>query len=106
MDNKIRSKIIPITFGVVLFAVLMNFSAVIQFFDRIADVFMPITTGFIIAFILNVPMRGFEKLLKKITVKSKRRHGAEFIPAISLALTLISVILVAVLAHLHWSYLH
>lgn len=98
MDSKIKSKIIPVAFGVVLFAILMNFSAVIHFFDNIADVLMPITTGFIIAFILNVPMRGFERLIKKITNKSKRRPSTELISAISLTLTLIVVILIAVLA--------
>lgn len=98
MDNKIKSKIIPIAFGVVLFAILMNFSVVMKFLNNVSDVFMPIITGFIIAFILNVPMRGFEKLLKKLTSKSKRPPNAEFISAISLALTLIAVILVAVLA--------
>lgn len=98
MDNKIKSKIIPIAFGVVLFAILMNFSVVMKFLNNVSDVFMPIITGFIIAFILNVPMRGFEKLLKKLTSKSKRPQSAEFISAISLALTLIAVILVAVLA--------
>lgn len=97
MDNKIKSKLIPVAFGVTLFALLMNFSAVTRFLGDIADVFMPVTTGFVIAFILNVPMRGFEKLLKKITGKNKR-PSEKFISMASLALTLAAVVLIGVLA--------
>lgn len=53
-----------------LFAVLINYSMVLQFMGKIADVIMPIVMGFIMALILNVSMCGFEKL---ITRKKKHR---------------------------------
>ena len=47
------------------------------------------------AFILNVPMHGFEKLLEKMDKKKKLKDGAKI--AISLVLTIISVLLLITL---------
>lgn len=59
----------------------------------VMDVFSPFIVGASIAFVLNVPMRGYEKLLKKIKRKSLRR-------TLSITLTFISVALVLTLVFL------
>lgn len=97
MDKKLKSHIFLIAFGVMLYAVLMNFSSVLKYLSRIVDVIMPIATGFIMAFILNVPMRGFEKLIRKLTHKNKHRPGEQFISVASLVSTILAVLLVLVL---------
>ncbi len=97
MDKNFKKSLILVIVGVVLFAALLNFSAILGFAAKIFAVLLPIFVGLIIAFVLNVPMKGYENLLSKIfkkNFKSKER----LISVLSLVLTLVSIIVVIVLA--------
>ncbi len=98
VDKKTRNILLYITFGVVLFAALMNFSAVVDFVGKLNALALPVLAGLILAFVLNVPIRGFEKMLSGIFKKFKRPPSPKTITVISLILTIISIVLVFVLA--------
>lgn len=52
--------------SVVLFAyILFNFDRVSHLFSWLVNILMPFVIGFAIAFVVNVPMKGFEKVLFK-----------------------------------------
>ena len=82
-NEDFKSKILLITYGVVLFVLLMNYQWVFNILSVIGKILLPFIIGGIIAFILNVLMKMIEdKLLKKIK-KGKR--------AISLIMSLVAV---------------
>lgn len=89
MDKKTKQNIFLITFGVFLFAVLMNLQHILGFMSYITDIIFPVVLGFIFAFILNVPMRGFEKLISKLFGKLKINIKDSVVRVVSLLLTLL-----------------
>jgi len=95
MNTKLTHPLFLVTFGVILFAVSMNLSAALEGLGRIIDLIFPILLGLLIAFVLNVPMTGFERLLHPLFAKTKLQQTP---PAVSLALTLACIALVLVLA--------
>ncbi len=97
MDKKLKHSLILVAFGVVLYAALMNLSPVLSFFKVLISLALPLLIGFVGAFVLNVPMRGIEKLLIKFFSNFKRRPGNKLLRAMSLILTLACVALVIVL---------
>ncbi|MBE6958141.1 MAG: AI-2E family transporter [Ruminococcaceae bacterium] len=72
---------------ILLYWILFQTDSVLHIFGQIAAVFSPFVVGAALAFVLNVPMRAIEKLLKKIPKLSARR-------ALAIVLTLIAVALV------------
>lgn len=95
MKAKLKSSLLLIAFGVALFAVFMNFEKVLGLLESLVELVFPILLGLLIAFVLNVPMTGFEHLLERFVPEEKRE---KLLPPISLFLTLASIILVLVLA--------
>lgn len=87
-----------ISFGIILYVVLMNLNIVFQFLQNIMSLIFPILLGLILAFMLSVPMRGFEKIFVRISAKSKYRLKSSLIRGLSLIVTLFSIILVITLA--------
>ena len=85
------------TFGVVLYACLMNLSSVIVFFKSLFGIFLPIISGLILAFVLNVPMSGFENLYHRLFQKAKRQPGEGLISTISLISTIGCIVLILIL---------
>ena len=55
-----------VAFGVILFIGLQHLASIFDFVDKIFNMIEPIIWGFLGAFILNVPMRGIEKIIDKI----------------------------------------
>lgn len=86
-----------VAFGVILYAALMNLGSVIGFIKDTSDLILPAILGFSVAFILNVPMRGYEKLLLRLTRNAKRPLKTRLITGLSLLLTIVSFLLVIVL---------
>lgn len=76
----------------------MNFKAVLLFLENIISLFFPIILGLIFAFVLNVPMTGFEKIISKLLAKTKYELNSKTVQKLSLLLTLICIILVITLA--------
>ena len=71
MEKETKKSLLLITFGVVLFALLMHFSEVIKILQRGVSLTLPIMVGLILAFVLNVPMKMFERLFTKLKKKYK-----------------------------------
>ena len=59
MEKETKRSLLLITFGVVLFALLMHFPTVIKTIQRGIALILPIIVGLILAFVLNVPMKMF-----------------------------------------------
>lgn len=95
MKKKLTTFLYLITFGVVLYAALMNFTSVLLFLNKIIELIFPILLGLILAFILSVPMKGFENLLTRIFSTSRHKY---LLQRISLVLTLSCIVLVITLA--------
>ena len=87
-----------IAFGVTLYAVLMNLKTVLGAFTWLGQIFLPVLLGFLLAFILNVPMTGFEKRLGKLQYKGKPLLKEKALGGLSLLLSFLSVLLVLALA--------
>lgn len=68
-EKETKKSLLLITFGVVLFALLMHFSEVIKILQRGVSLTLPIMVGLILAFVLNVPMKMFERLFAKLKKK-------------------------------------
>lgn len=75
---------------IIIYWLLHDADRVDNVFGVLAGIFSPFVIGSVLAFILNVPMRAFEKLFQKIKQPVLRR-------AVALLLTLLCVILVLAL---------
>ncbi len=82
----IRNIFLGIVGCILLYWVLSTPDRIIGIVKTIAKVLSPFAIGAVIAFVLNVPMRGIEKLLSGIKKQGLRR-------ALAIVLTLISVLL-------------
>ena len=102
MDKKTKYHLLLIAFGITLYAVLMNVGTVLLFIQKIISLVFPILLGLVFAFILNVPMAGFEKLSVRMMAKTKYnpqyKPRTSLVSGVSLALTLLSIVLVVALA--------
>ncbi len=66
------------------------------FADKISAIFAPFVFGAVLAFILNVPMRGFEKMLKKVSKPGVRRALAAVLTFLMILLILAVVFLLLI----------
>ena len=62
-----------ITFGIVLFTVSQNLTAVAGFLSGLLKILAPVIVGFCLAFILNIVMNFFEKKIFNGMGKSKTK---------------------------------
>lgn len=89
-----------IAFGVAVYAALMNLGTVIDSFKNFMALILPVIVGLVLAFVINVPMKGFEKLYTKLLNKMGRQtKGGKIrgLHGISLLSTFICIILVFIL---------
>ena len=91
-----KRQMLLITFAVVLFAGLTNLEAVVGFLGAAVKLVYPVFLGGLLAFILNVPMRGFERLLASFCGKQAAKRE-KLLRVVSLLLTLLSLVLVVAL---------
>lgn len=97
MEKKINHPFGLVAFGVILYALLMNLGSVIGFVKSTSDLVLPAILGFVLAFIMSVPMRGYENLLLRLTKNSKHPLKTGLVTGLSLLLTIVSVLLVIAL---------
>lgn len=64
-----------IAFGVVAYAVLMNLGSVIGSFRDLISLTLPVIVGLVLAFVINVPMKAFEKLYGRIFGKLLKKQS-------------------------------
>jgi predicted PurR-regulated permease PerM len=97
MDKQLKNTLTGITFGVCLFVVLMNWGAVWRTLGRGAALLRPVWIGCLLAFVLNVPMGKIEKALGKAFSRRKKPVKKTLIRGLSLLLTVILLVGLAVL---------
>ena len=84
LSKSFKEKILLITYGVVLFVLLLNYKWIVNIFNFVVKILSPFIIGLIIAFVLNVLLKSLENgALKKL--KKTRR-------IISISLSLIIII--------------
>lgn len=71
-DKKVREKILLITYGIVLFVLLINYNWLFKFLNVLCKAITPFILGFVIAFVLNVLVKGIEQKFLKRMNKYKR----------------------------------
>lgn len=81
-----------IAFGIVLFWGLSNLKTIWLWFGRIFSVTAPIWIGFLMAFVLNVPVCAFEKLLLSISEKLKWNIHRQILYLVSIVLSFVCII--------------
>ncbi len=88
IDNKtLRNVFLGVAGCIFLYWMLHETERVRGFLNIVNNIFSPFVVGAALAFILNVPMRGIEKLLKGIKKQGLRR-------ALAIILTLVAVVIV------------
>lgn len=97
MDKKEKRILILVITAVVLFIALPNLELVITFLSYVGNLFLPIAIGLGLAFVLNVPVTGFEKLFARLSMKRKHAPSKKLIHSASVFLTLLCVVLVIAL---------
>ena len=87
-----------IIIGLVMLA-LFKFSVISSTVDRFISLISPLIVGCILAFIVNVPMNGFNKLFLKMKAKSKAKHkmSDRMIEFLSLFLSLLAIVILLAL---------
>ena len=92
----LRNLFLVVAAGIILYWLLHDSERVKMVFGGIKKIFAPFVLGAGLAFILNVPMRSFEKWFKKVENPKLRRLFAVILTilAVLLVLTLVSVLLI------------
>ena len=86
-DRSFRQTMLLIAFGVVLFAAVTHLQDLWQGIQGFFGLLSPILLGGGFALILNVPMRGFERLFARLDRQGRMKEGAR--TALSLVLTIL-----------------
>lgn len=97
MSKRMKNCMLLIAFGVALYACLNNFGSVIRFFQDIRGLLLPIIGGMIVAFVLNVPVKGFETLYSRLFRKINFQPKNGPLVMLSLLSTLACIVLIVIL---------
>ena len=97
MSKVLKRYLIMIAFGVILFVGLMNLNEVLRFAGNILTVTAPVYIGMIVAFVLNVPINGFEKLVNKFFKNKKHRPSESLVTKFCTFSVIIAIIAVLTL---------
>jgi len=93
LDDKVSKRVvIVITYTLLLFATVMNFSKVLGIFQWVLKLILPFIIGFSLAFVINVIMSPIEMRLKKVLKGKKYLNARAFALLISFGL-IVSVVL-------------
>lgn len=98
MDKKSKNIMLIIAFSIVMYAAVMNLGVVLNFLGKLVSLVLPLVIGLVLAFVLSVPMNGFENLLRKLFSGTKKPVKEKFLTAASFLLTIATVLCIAVLA--------
>ncbi|MGG5460903.1 AI-2E family transporter [Clostridium sp. B9] len=102
-DKKLKGALIVVTYGIVLAFILMKYSTIFGGVGYITSLVKPLILGIAIAFVLNIPMKFFERKLfkkldnsKKSWVKSLKRPLAITVTIVVLVSAISAIILFVV----------
>ncbi|MBQ3125579.1 MAG: AI-2E family transporter [Clostridia bacterium] len=96
-DHSTRRAMLLIAFGVLLFALVQNLSAVGKFLGWLMGLIYPLILGLCIAFVLNVVMRAFENRLLRRMADSPRPFVRRLRRPLALVLTILTFLIVIAL---------
>ncbi len=97
MVNNKKRNIALIIVGIFLLLALTHIELLTSLWNSLWSLMLPIVIGLVTAFILDVPVTGFENLFSKLTAKSKKKPKPKTIHTISIVLTIVCVLLVLTL---------
>ncbi|MBE6638534.1 MAG: AI-2E family transporter [Ruminococcaceae bacterium] len=86
---KFKYTLLLVALGAIILAAAWHFKSVLGFFSTIFDFLSPAILGFVIAFILNVPMSAFERLFAHIQKKRNKKVTQNRNTILALVITLI-----------------
>ena len=95
MDKTMKRILIYIAFGVGLFVLLTNLGGFFGFFKTLYSLIIPVVIGFVMAFVLNVPMKGLRHLYEFLFKKAKRRPPDKVVDLVSVVLVFALVVFLA-----------
>ena len=72
IENSMKQTVKVMVIGAVLLAIALNIGKIGNMIGYALGLIMPVVIGAGIAFVMNVPMRGFEKLFRKLSSKMKK----------------------------------
>lgn len=75
MDRKLKNNLITVSVGVILFVGLSHLDVVVNAIGTVLRLMLPLVVGLVVAFVLNVPVTGFEKLFTKLFPKNTVHTG-------------------------------
>ena len=96
VDKEYTSKRKLVIFAAVLLAAVLYLEKLLGILSFLGGVVLPVVLGALTAFVLNIPMNGIEKRLKKLWSKSKLRNKDTVIRVVSVVLTIVVLLLFVV----------
>lgn len=97
LDSKAVSNLIIVLLGILFYILLVNFSAVRSRIDMFFDVISPFVIGFIVAYLLNAPVKFFER---KVYKRIRWRRGLSITTVYLLAFAIIAFLINMILPQL------
>lgn len=93
MEERTKQNLLVTVCGILLFAALMNLSAVIGFAKNVLNLILPVLAGGILALFISVPMNGIQKRIEKYFGKKEKTETVSFL----LTLLCVAIVLLFVL---------
>ena len=99
-DKQTKRLAALIAFGVLLYAAVMNFGAVSAAVGSVVNIFFPVLLGLGVAFVLNVPVSGVERMIRGALARLSPNHRPSdgVVTWASILITLACIAVVAILA--------
>ena len=94
MIKSIKKVLLCIAFGVGLYVLLTNLDNFVGFFKTLYQLMIPVFLGFIMAFVLNVPMKALKKLYEFLFRNSKWKIPNKIVDVVCVILVLAMLALV------------
>ena len=96
IEKLLRKVFLGVIGCIVVYWLLHDTERVGSIYNLIMNILSPFIVGAVLAFILNVPMRAYEKMLKKIKNFSLRRTVAASLAFVTVFLLLVGVCLLLI----------
>lgn len=91
-DKKLKDSLIVVTYGIILAFILMKYSTVFGGVGYLTSLIKPLILGIAIAFVLNIPMKFFERTLLKKLDYSKKTWVRNFKRPLAITVTIVAVL--------------
>ncbi len=96
-DLDYKKILLLITYTIVLIAVIFNIKEIFGVFNKFIYILSPIITGIVLAFLFNILMKKYEKIMYKKDIKeNKEISGKKRVLSITLTLVTVGVILIVI----------